>query len=133
MVIRSRKIKRTRTVCVDDAHRGWNNTKVPVCVYTHTAYVHYSNRAPPSLHLIVQCVDRTVSTIIRDTLSFQMISDDHIPHYHIGRSMFRSVVAITGDDILDSFEAIAAAMYTDRIVEPKTSQEDDDIGRLSVS
>ncbi len=55
MVIRSRKIKRTRTVCVDDAHRGWNDTKVPVCVYTHTAYVHYSNRAPPSLHLIVQC------------------------------------------------------------------------------
>jgi hypothetical protein len=39
-------------------------------------------------------VDRTISTIIRDTLSFQMISDDHIP-------MFRSVVAITGDDILD--------------------------------
>jgi hypothetical protein len=34
--------------------------------------------------------------------------------------MFRSVVAITGDDRLDSFEAIAAAMYTDRIVEPKT-------------
>jgi hypothetical protein len=54
MVIRSRKIKRTQTVCVDDAHRGWNDTKVPVCVYTHTVYVHYSNRAPPSLHLIVQ-------------------------------------------------------------------------------
>jgi hypothetical protein len=56
--------------------------------------------------------------------------------------MFRSVVAITGDDILNSFEAIAAAMYTDGIVELKTklkpkagdvvgnseskSQEDDD-------
>jgi hypothetical protein len=46
-------------------------------------------------------VDRTVSTIIRDTLSFQMISDDHIPRYDIGRSMFRSIVAITGNDILD--------------------------------
>jgi hypothetical protein len=34
--------------------------------------------------------------------------------------MFRSVIAITGDDILDSFEAIAAAMYTDGIVEPKS-------------
>jgi hypothetical protein len=55
MVIRSRKIKQTQTVCVDDAHRGWNDTKVPVCVYTHTAYVHYSNRPPPCLHLIVQC------------------------------------------------------------------------------
>jgi hypothetical protein len=28
MVIRSQKIKQTRTVCVDDAHRGWNNTKI---------------------------------------------------------------------------------------------------------
>jgi hypothetical protein len=65
-------------------------------------------------------VDRTISTIIRDTLSFQMISDEHIPRYDIRRSMFRSVVAITGNDRLDSFEAIAAAMYTDGIVEPKT-------------
>jgi hypothetical protein len=87
-------------------------------------------------------VDRTVSTIIRDTLPFQMIFDDHIPRYDMRRSMFRSVVASTGDDILDSFEAIAAAMYTDGIVEPKSklkpkaddnveiseskSQEDDD-------
>jgi hypothetical protein len=31
---------------IDDAHRGWNDTKVQVCVYTHTAYVHYSNRPP---------------------------------------------------------------------------------------
>jgi hypothetical protein len=87
-------------------------------------------------------VDRTVSTIIRETLSFQMISNDHIPRYDIRRSMFRSVVAITGDDVLDSFKAIVAAMYTDGIVEPKSelkpkagdvvgnseskSQEDDD-------
>jgi hypothetical protein len=49
-----------------------------------------------------------------------MISDDRIPRYDIRRSMFRSVVAITGNDILDFFEAIAAAMYTDGIVEPKT-------------
>jgi hypothetical protein len=71
-------------------------------------------------------VDCTVSTIVRDTLPFQMISDDHIPRYDIRCSMFRSVVAIPGDDILDSLKAIAAAMYTDGIVEPKTSQEDDD-------
>jgi hypothetical protein len=60
-----------------------------------------------------------------------MISDDHIPRYNIRRSMFRSVVAITGDDILDSFEAIAAAMYTDGIVEPKTKltpKAADDVG-----
>jgi hypothetical protein len=63
-------------------------------------------------------VHRTVSTIIRDTLRFQMLSDNHIPRFDIRRSMFRSVVAITGDDILDSFEAIAVAMYTDGIVEP---------------
>jgi hypothetical protein len=49
-----------------------------------------------------------------------MISDDHIPRYDIRCSIFRSAVAITGDDILDSFEAIAAAMYTDGIVEPKS-------------
>ncbi len=56
--------------------------------------------------------------------------------------MLCSVVAIAGDDIPDSFEAVAAAMYTDGIVEPKSklkpkagdvvgnseskSQEDDD-------
>ena len=34
--------------------------------------------------------------------------------------MFRSAVAITGDDRLDSLEAIVAARDTDRIGEPKT-------------
>jgi hypothetical protein len=41
------------------------------------------------------------------------------------------LLLITGDDILDSFEAIAAAMYTDGIVEPKTKlkpKADDDVG-----
>jgi hypothetical protein len=62
MVIRSRKIKRTRTVCIDDAHRGWNDTKVPVCVYTHTAYIHYSNR-PPLVSISLCSVNDSHNTV----------------------------------------------------------------------
>jgi hypothetical protein len=56
MVIRSQKIKRTQTVCVDDAHWGWNGQqyrekviapgKVPLC-RRHAHRVRRVTQSPP--------------------------------------------------------------------------------------
>ncbi len=60
-----RKMTLEKKETANDAHggvrhkKGMNQarseTKSPVCVYTHTAYVGWCTGGPPRSHLIVQC------------------------------------------------------------------------------
>jgi hypothetical protein len=60
--------------------------------------------------------DRDLTRLVRDIMkSIKMISGDEIKPYDLRRSFFRSLVAVTStpdDYLLDSFDAVAAAMYT---------------------
>jgi hypothetical protein len=59
--------------------------------------------------------DRGITRFVHDMLSVKMISGEEIQSYDLRRSLFRSLVAVTStpdDYLLDSFDAVEAAMYT---------------------
>jgi hypothetical protein len=73
---------------------------------------------------IAHPVDRTISLVSRNLGTLQMLSGSQVVASDVRRSLFRNLVTQLGIERLDSFQAVASALYTHGKLEPSEGHDE---------